>query len=320
MNLLTKIQNHLKSSKNPIIVLLGPTASGKTKLSLKLAKKINAEILSTDSRQVYKEMPIATDALSKEDQEGVIHHFLEIISPNQVITLADYIKKSNEIIEKIYRESKVPMLVGGTGLYVSALIEGYKLSPHSKDLQQKIRTDLEAELEEKGQEFLYQRLLKLNPEKAKTFHPNNHRYLVRALEKELIKKENEGLTSQNKEVIESNFNFSPFLIGIDWPRKELYQRIEERVDLQIEKGLLDEVKNLLQKGYSEKLPAMTSLGIKEIIPYIKGEIDLQEALNILKRNTRRYAKRQLTWFRRYDDINWIDNQDIPQIIQTLQEN
>lgn len=306
MNLIKEIKEFIKNNKKPLIVLLGPTASGKTGLSLKIAKEINGEIISTDSRQIYREMEVGTDSILPEDQCGVPHHMLGITAPDSPLTLADYKEMALNVIEGIYKRGNLPILVGGTGLYVSAIIEGYdvpRIPPNKK-----LREELEKMAKEKGNEYLHKRLAKVDPETAENIHPNNLRYVIRAIEINETKGENK---KDSKRVN----GFHPFLIGIVWPRKELYDRVNLRVDLQLKRGLVDEVRKLVARGYDENLPAMSSLGVKEIIPYVKGEMSLEECVEILKRNTRRYAKRQMTWLKRYDNVQWLTPEDLEKIIK-----
>lgn len=300
MNILSKIKNHIKDNPKPLIVILGPTAAGKTAFSLKLAKEINAEIISTDSRQIYREMRISTDALAPEEQGAVPHHLIEICDPDQTLSMAEYRDRALQIIEEIYQRGHVPMLVGGTGLYISAIAEDYQLTrvpPNPK---------LRAKLEKEDADELHQRLKKQDPQAAENIHPNNKRYTIRALE---ILASGQKKSSEKAE----KSPFQTLMIGIQRPREEIYQRIEKRVDEQIERGLIGEVKGLLEK-YDPQLPSMSSLGVKEIIPYIKGEQSLEEASNILKQNTRHYAKRQMTWFRRYNDVLWLTPEEITEIL------
>jgi len=293
----TKIQEFLSTAKKPLIVLLGPTASGKTSLSLDIARQFKGEIISTDSRQIYTEMDIATDALTEEQQEGIPHHMIGICKPDQVLTMPEYKDMALKKIEKIYKEKHIPMLVGGTGLYSTAIMEGYDTPRIPPDME--FRKQLEKEAEEKGVEYLHKKLEKLDPKAAAKIHQNNLRYVIRAIE---INK----TTGKPKQDIKFESSFDVLMIGIKRDRTELYNRINKRVDEQVENGLLEEVQALLDKGYDENLPSMTSLGVKEIIPYLKGEMELNHCLEILKRNTRRYAKRQMTWFRRYDTVLWLN--------------
>lgn len=288
-----RLRLFLKKAKKPLIVILGPTASGKTAISLELAKKFKGEIISTDSRQLYTEMEIGTDAILPEQQEGIPHHLLGIAKPDKTITAAEYTELALTKIKEIYARKHIPILVGGTGLYISSILFSYQI-PHVPP-NEKLRTKLYKEAEKKGNEYVHEKLVKLDPEAAKKIHPNNLRYVVRALEINLT-------TGANKINLQKKSPFQPFLISLNWPREKLYERVNLRVDLQLKRGLLGEVKKLLKKGYKENSPAMSSLGVKEIIPYLKGKATLEECVELLKKNTRNYAKRQMTWFRRYDNV------------------
>lgn len=301
MKITRSIATFFHSAKNPLIVILGPTASGKTALSLKIAKKIQndhskVEIISTDSRQLYKGMKIATDTIGKKDQQNIPHHLIGITTPDKPITLAQYKDLALQKIQEIRSRKHIPMLVGGTGLYISAIVENYampKIPPNEK-----LRKKLEQQAKIHGPQYLYKKLKKLDPQAAKKIHPNNVRYVIRALEINLT-------GGQKKSSKKQKSPFDVFMIGINWPRAELYERINQRVDLQLKKGLVKEVKKLLGKKYRTNLPAMSSLGVKEIIPYLKGKQSLENCVEILKMNTRRYAKRQMTWFRRYANVHWL---------------
>lgn len=301
MDLTKDLTSFLKSAKKPLIVILGATAAGKTDISLKIAKDIDGEIISTDSRQIYSEMPIATDIILPEDQKGIPHHMLAIKKPDEPFTLAEYKDVALEIIDQIYERGHVPILAGGTGLYVSAITEGYDVPRAAPD--EELRKQLNEEAEKHGPEYLHEKLKKLDPQAAASIHPNNIRYVIRAIE---INKS----TKSHKEDKKSQPEFDVLMLGIERPREEIYERINKRVDQQEDTGLLEEVKALVDKGYDEALPSMTSLGVKEVIPYIKGEMDLPECLEILKRNTRRYAKRQMTWLKRYDSVRWLNTTQV----------
>lgn len=297
-----KIKAFLKTAKKPLIVLLGPTASGKTGLSIKIAKEINGEVISTDSRQIYREMEIGTAAVTEEEMQGVPHHMLGITTPDKTVSLAEFVDIALEKSDEIYKRGHTPILVGGTGLYISAIIDGYDVPrvPPNEDLRRK----LYKEAEEKGNEQLHNKLKKLDPQAAASIHPNNTRYVVRAIEI------NMHTGSVKKDEKAAKPTFDTFLIGIKWPREELYKRINNRVDQQVEAGLIEEVQKLLEKGYNENLPSMSSLGVKEIIPYIKGQMPLEECLEVLRQGTRRYAKRQMTWFRKYDNVHWLSPDEL----------
>lgn len=293
------------ADKKPLIVILGPTASGKTALSIKIAKAFNGEIISTDSRQIYKYMDIGTDKIPVQKQEGVTHHLLDIIEPDQEFTLADFKRAALKTIEEIYRRRKLPILVGGTGLYLNAILQNYQIPqvPPQQDLRQK----LEDYSKEHGSEALHQLLAEKDSQAADSIHPNNVRYVIRALEINMVA--NAPKMDQKGESI-----FHAFIIGINWPREFLYERINRRVDDQIARGLLNEVKTLLMKGYDEKLPAMSSLGYLELIQYTKGECTLEQAIENIKKNTRNYAKRQLTWFRHYQNVHWVEGEELEKLL------
>ncbi|MBI2634668.1 tRNA (adenosine(37)-N6)-dimethylallyltransferase MiaA [Candidatus Peregrinibacteria bacterium] len=295
-NLITDLQFFLQTAKTPLVIILGPTASGKTAASIKIAKLINGEIISTDSRQLYKGMEIGTESIPENERRNIPHHMIGVTTPDKPLTLAEYKDLTTQKIAEIHTRKKIPMLVGGTGLYISAIIDAYDLPSIPPD--KKFREKLEKEAKKNGSKFLHEKLQKIDPAAAATIHPNNLPYIIRALEINHI-------TGRNKKTAKSKSPYDIFIIGMDQPRAKLYERINNRVNLQIEKGLVDEVKKLLAAGYKEYLPAMSSLGVKEIIPYIEGEKSLGECVEILQKNTRHYAKRQMTWFRRYDNVRWI---------------
>lgn len=300
MELIKDLNKFVKQAKKPLIVVMGPTASGKTGISLKIAHEIDGEIISTDSRQIYKEMEIGTDAIPPEQQEGIPHHMLGISTPDKTLTLANYKDRVLKIIDEIYQRGQIPMLVGGTGLYISAIIEGYDVPRVEPNV--KLRKKLQEEAKEHGKEYVFKQLEKIDPEEAARIHPNNLRYVIRAIE---IAKSNGKKCDAKK-----GSHFDTFMVGVEWPREKLYERVNLRVDLQIKRGLTDEVQALLDKGYDQNLPSMSSLGVKEIVPYLKGEMPLEECIEVLKRGTRNYAKRQMTWFRRYDSVHWLSPKDL----------
>ncbi len=305
-SLSAQIQSFLADPQTvkPLLVILGPTASGKTALSLELAQKFNGEIISTDSRQVYKYMDIGTDKLPVTKQQGITHHLMDIIEPDQEFTLADFKRLANKAIEEIHGRQKLPMLVGGTGLYINSIIENYQIPAVPPDPV--LRQKLEEYAKEHGADALHQLLQKRDPEAAAKIHPQNIRYVIRALE-----------INTNGQMRKNDTKGEPpyqvLMIGIQWPRNVLYERINQRVDLQIERGLLNEVKTLLMQGYPENISSMRSLGYQELFPVIRGEMPLQQGIELIKQNTRNYAKRQLTWFRRYHDILWLDGEKLGEV-------
>jgi tRNA dimethylallyltransferase len=301
MQIFKEISAFLASSKAPLIAIIGPTASGKTSLSIDIAKKFNGEVISADSRQVYKYMDIGTEKVTKSQMEGIPHHLLDIVEPNKEFTLSDYKRLALKTIKDIQNRGKLPILCGGTGLYLNAIIENYQVPavPPQYDIRQR----LAQYYEEHGAEALHALLKEKDPDAAEKIHPNNVRYVIRALEVNII-------TSKGMTYKKGDQMFDVLTIGIDWDREILYDRINRRVDEQLQKGLLNEVKTLLMRGYSENLPSMSSLGYKELIDYLRGDTTFEEATENFKKNTRNYAKRQLTWFRRYRDVRLIDGKEL----------
>ncbi len=287
--------------KRPLVVILGPTASGKTALSLRIAKMFNGEIISADSRQIYKYMDIGTDKVLPAQQNGIPHHLIDELEPTQEFTVADFKRAALKAIEEILRRRRLPILAGGTGLYLNTVLQNYQIPrvPPQHDL----RFQLQNFYQQYGAAELYKILQEKDPEAAARIHPNNVRYVIRALEINIA-----GNTPKVDEKAEPLFEV--FSIGIEWPRETLYERINVRVDELIQKGLLNEVKTMLMKGFDEKIPAMSSIGYQELIQYIRGNCTLEEALEEIKKNTRNYAKRQLTWFRHYKDVHWIKGEEL----------
>lgn len=283
------------NQKKPLLVLLGPTASGKTALSLDVAEEFNCEIISADSRQVYKHMDIGTDKILPASREGIPHYLIDVADPSERFTVADFKHLAEEKIEDILRRGKIPFIVGGTGLYIDVLTKNFSLPPENK----KLRAQLEKELKKYGKEFLHEKLKKLDPKNAEKIHPNNARYVIRAIEIFMSTK-----SPKNDKRAEPKYEILQF--GLNLPREKLFKKIETRVNEQLKKGLIEETKSLLKMGYDKTLPSMSSLGYKEIIKYLDGELTLEAVAELLKKNTRNYAKRQITWFKRDKNIAWID--------------
>jgi len=311
MDLIKDLTSFITTKKRPVLIILGPTASGKTNFSIKLAKILNAEIISTDSRQIYKEMDIATAVVREDEMQGIKHHLIKFRKPDNPLTLAEYKDLASQKIEEIFKAKKIPILVGGTGLYISALIENYEI-PRVKP-NEKLRKELEKEAKEFGKLYVYNKLEKLDKDTAKDIHPNNLRYVIRAIEI--------NLDGKHKKIDKKSAknNYDTFIISIKMDREKLYERINKRTDLMIENGLVEEVKGLIEKGYDEKLPSISSVGVKEIIPYINGEISKEDAIETHKRNSRRYAKRQLTWFKRYKDVREINPEELEEFIKSIKK-
>ncbi|MDR0979101.1 MAG: tRNA (adenosine(37)-N6)-dimethylallyltransferase MiaA [Lachnospiraceae bacterium] len=287
--------------KPEIIVIVGPTASGKTSLSIKLAKQKNGEIISADSMQIYKYMDIGTAKVTKDEMQGIPHYMIDIVSPNERFSVSDYVKQATECIEKILAKGKTPIVVGGTGLYIDSLIYGIKFSELKID--EEYREKLNKIAAEEGLENLYNMAVEIDPEAMKIISKNDRKRIIRILE--IYKQTGKTKTQQN---VESRLESVPYtykVYGIDMKRDLLYERINKRVDIMLENGLIEEVKDILGK-YNEFPTAMQGLGYKEVVEYLNGITTMEEMIEKLKKETRRYAKRQLTWFRKNKEITWID--------------
>ena len=280
-----------------LIVILGPTASGKTKMAIELAKIFNGEIVSADSRQIYRGMDIGTDKVKAEETSGIPHYLIDIINPDQEFSLAQYKKMAIEKIKEIQKRNKIPFLVGGTGLYIQAIIDNLAIPSVKPDLK------LRHQLEEKNLSELQAMLKKLDPKSFEKIDLNNPRRLTRALE--VCLKTGRPFSEQTKKG-QPLFNFIE--IGIKIPSEEADEKINQRVDWMIKNGLIDEIKNLIKK-YSLDLPAFSGIGYREIIQYLQGKISLDEAIQEIKIHTRQYAKRQMTWFKKDHRIKWVKNLD-----------
>jgi len=285
-----------------VIVILGPTASGKTKVSIELAKQINGEIVSADSMQIYKFMDIGTAKPDEMEREGVEHYLIDEVNPDEEFSVARYQETALGYIEKILSKGKTPIVVGGTGLYINSLLYNINYSETVSDWE--LRDQLKKESEEKGNEYLHKRLEDIDPEAAKRIHPNDIKRVIRAIE--VYKFTNKPI-SYHQEIsrqLPPKYRYIP--IGLNIDREILYERINQRVDIMLEKGLVEEVKKLVEMGCDKNTIAMQAIGYKEILRYLRGETNLDEAVYVIKRDSRHYAKRQLTWFRRNQDIHWID--------------
>lgn len=287
--------------KFPLITISGPTACGKTAVSVELAKIINGEIISADSMQVYKYMDIGTAKITEEEKQGIKHYLIDDLYPNEEFSIAVFQKMAKEALSEIYNKEKMPILVGGTGFYVNGLIYDNDFTPGEKD--NKMRLELEKEATEKGNEYVHNILMELDPEYAETVHPNNVKRVIRAIE--YCRDTGEKFSEYNarEKMREPAYDVKSFILNMD--RDLLYDRIEKRVDIMIKNGLVKEVSNLMEK-YPTNLVSMKGLGYKEIIGYLKGEYSLEEAIYILKRDTRHFARRQLTWFKHQSNGMWVD--------------
>ncbi|WP_018934478.1 tRNA (adenosine(37)-N6)-dimethylallyltransferase MiaA [Gracilibacillus lacisalsi] len=284
--------------KEKLVVIVGPTAVGKTALSIEVAKKFNGEVISGDSMQIYKSLDIGTAKVTEAEKAGIPHYMIDILDPVASFSVADFQKQVQENIVRIQEKDKLPIIAGGTGLYIQSVLYDYQfaVSERSNEYHEQI----EIEIEREGIEAVYQRLKQVDPLQAEKIHPNNRRRLIRALEVY----DRTGMTMteyQQKQQEESRYDFR--IIGLEMDRPLLYERINQRVDQMVEEGLIEEVRRLYQAGL-ENTQAMRGIGYKEILPYLKGEQSLEEAINTLKRNSRRFAKRQYTWFKNKMPVDW----------------
>lgn len=287
-------------NKAPLLAIVGPTATGKTGLSVRIAHNFNSEIVSADSMLIYRHMDIGTAKPTMVEQEGIPHHLIDVADPGDVYNVAVYSQTAKKIMAEIHSRNNLPMLVGGTGLYIKAVIDGYNFTEAGNDRE--LRERLKKECENLGREALHARLKKIDPETASRLHFNDVKRVIRALEVYYLS----GKTISSDADKEKETPYKLLMYGLTMDREQLYARIEERVDKMIRAGLVEEVRDLLSRGYTEDLPSMQGLGYKEIIHYLNGKIPLDQAVDLIKKNTRRFAKRQLTWFRRDSRIIWVD--------------
>ncbi|HZJ76368.1 MAG TPA: tRNA (adenosine(37)-N6)-dimethylallyltransferase MiaA [Oscillospiraceae bacterium] len=292
--------------KKRLLIIAGPTAVGKTDTGIILADKLNGEIISADSMQIYKNMNIGTAKPNLEERKGVTHHLIDIINPDENFSVAEFQRLAGGIIDDLISNKKLPIIVGGTGLYINSLIYDMDFTQFASN--RKLRETLQKEAEKMGNEYIHDKLKKIDPNLADRIHPNNVRRVIRAIE--VYHGTGDKIGDFSRDIV-LNDEYEFFLAGLTRERSELYDRINKRVDIMIEQGLIEEVRDLVNLGYSKDLISFKGLGYKEIIEYLEGRYDLNEAIRILKRNTRRYAKRQLTWFRRYESINWYNVSDYP---------
>ncbi|MBR4760767.1 MAG: tRNA (adenosine(37)-N6)-dimethylallyltransferase MiaA [Lachnospiraceae bacterium] len=291
--------------KTPMIILTGPTAVGKTSLSIRLAKELGGEIISADSMQVYRHMDIGSAKIRPEEMEGVPHHLIDILEPTESFDVTVFQEKARQALEGIYQRGHLPIVVGGTGFYIQALLYDIDFNDQAQD--EKLRADLEAEMLEKGPEVMHERLAEIDPESAEAIPAGNRKRVIRALE--FYQLTGKKISDHNREQRskESPYNYAYFVLTDE--REKLYARIDERVDQMIKEGLAEEVKKLLEMGVQKTDTSMQGLGYREMLGYYDGEYSMDHAVYLIKRNTRHFAKRQLTWFRRERDVIWLPKQD-----------
>ena len=291
-----------ENKKKPMIILTGPTAVGKTDLSIQLAKAINGEIISADSMQVYRHMDIGSAKVTPEEMDGVPHHLIDVLEPEEEFNVVVFQKLAKEALTGIYERGHIPIIVGGTGYYIQALL--YDIDFTENDGDTAIRRELEKLAQTQGAGCLHQMLQEIDPESAAAIHQNNVKRVIRAIE--FYRQTGKKISLHNEQEREKQSPYQFLYYVLDTDRKTLYERIDRRVDLMMEHGLVDEVKHLADMGCTRDMVSMQGLGYKEILDYLSGEIPLEEAVYILKRDTRHFAKRQITWFKRERDVRWLE--------------
>ena len=298
-----------------IICIVGPTASGKTRLSVALARKLGAEIVSCDSMQLYRGMDIGTAKPTVEEMEGIPHHMIDILDPGQDYAVGQYVRDGDRCVQEILHRGKPVIIVGGTGLYVDSLIAGREFASRPQTGRREELTRLAAE---KGIEVLMEQLRRVDPESAERIHPSNEKRVIRALE--VYQETGKTLTQHNLETRQQPPKYRPIWIGLDYVnRSALYGRINRRVEEMLEQGLVEEVKGLLDAGISPHCTAMQAIGYKELTAFLRGEDTLEHAKEMIQQGSRRYAKRQRTWFRRNPEISWIMHPDEPRFSEILSQ-
>lgn len=287
--------------KRPLIILTGPTAVGKTELSLKLAKAVNGEMISADSMQVYRFMDIGTAKIMPEEMQGISHHLIDVLDPTEDFNVVIFQQMAKQAMEEIYSKGKIPIVVGGTGFYIQALLYDTEFEETDESAYRKELTEY---YEQYGAHMLHEQLREIDPVSYETIHENNVKRVIRALEFYHDTGYPISIHNNEQRQKQSPYNFEYFVLNEK--REILYDRIEKRIDIMIEEGLVEEVRKLLSMGCTKDMISMQGLGYKEIIPYLNGECSLEESVYILKRDTRHFAKRQLTWFRREKEVTWVN--------------
>ena len=295
-----------------IVIICGPTAVGKTAVSIKLAQKLNTEIISSDSMQIYKGMDVGTAKIRKDEMQGIRHYMIDIVEPCNEYSVSDYSNDALKIIDDLFSKDKIPLIVGGTGLYINSLI--YKMDFNSSKKNDEIRNKYRKIFEEKGVDFLYDILVSKNPKIASTIEKNNVKRVIRALE--ILDNSDEIRTFEDVKIFQ-DYKVNMYVLKMN--REILYNNINNRVDAMISDGLIEEVENLMKSGLTSEHQSMKAIGYRQILSYLEGDISKQYAIELIKRDSRRYAKRQYTWFKRYDFSKWIDaeNRDVDRIVDML---
>ena len=290
------------NKKKPMVILTGPTAVGKTALSIELAKRIHGAVISADSMQVYKHMDIGSAKIMPEEMQGIKHYLIDEFEPDEEFHVVRFVERAKHCLEEIYADGKIPIIAGGTGFYIQALL--YDIDFTEQEGDPAYRASLEQLAVKKGADYLHGMLRTVDPASADAIHANNIKRVIRALEFYHLSGSRISEHNEKERQKTSPYNFAYFVLTDD--RAHLYERIDRRVDLMVEQGLVDEVRHLKDMGYHKEMVSMQGLGYKEILSYLDGEMTLEEAIYVIKRETRHFAKRQLTWFRRERDVIWFD--------------
>lgn len=288
--------------KEKLICVVGPTATGKTALAVEIAGKCGGEIISADSMQIYKQMDIGTAKPDEEEMQGIKHYMIDEVSPFESFSVNDFVIRAKKYIGEIHAKGKIPIVAGGTGLFVDSLINNVSFTKTEKDPG--LRKTLEDEAEKYGNVYVHEKLKRIDPESAERIHPNNLKRVIRAIE--IYETSGITMTEQNKRSLLEPSPYDISMLGLTAPREYLYERINKRVDVMLEKGLIDEVKSLKASGLDLTYNSMQGIGYKETLLYLDGKLTLDELGEKIKTESRRYAKRQITWFKRYDGIKWAD--------------
>ncbi len=294
-----------KNDKIPLIVIFGPTASGKSDLAVKVAKEVGGEIVTADSMQVYKRMNIGTAKPTQEEMAGIVHHMIDVCEPDENYSLAKYVEDAGDVIEKVWQKGKIPVLAGGTGLYIDTLINGTVLSETNTD--EAYRETLYEEAKQKGNEYVHNLLKEVDLKSAENIHPNNLKRVIRALEFYKTSGIPQSEHIEKAEKVDTPYNAFKFGLSVD--RELLYDKINRRVDIMLERGLIEEVETLKNDGVDEKYTSMQGIGYKEVLLHLNGHLSYDEMSELIKKATRNYAKRQNTWFKREQNTTWIAPDD-----------
>ncbi len=287
-------------SGKPLVAIVGPTAVGKSHIAILVAKALGTEVLTADSRQVYRGMDIGTDKPSEAERQGVVHRLIDLVDPDQPFNTGGFRRQALAEIARLHGEGKVPLLVGGTGLYVRTVLRGLWEGPPA---DWEFRRSLERDADAHGADWLYRKLAQVDPESARRLHPNDRVKIIRALEVHHLL--GRPLSEEHKRHAFAETPFAPLLIGLTRERTSLYRRVDDRVELELAKGLVEETKRLMERGYGRQMGSMKGLGYKQMAGYLAGDYDYDEAVRRLKRDTRHFAKRQMTWFRKEPGMQWL---------------